>query len=76
MGGGGRVRLSDIDTRRLLELKYKSICSFKLELDMVGGVITIFTTFLFHMVSLEKRKHESEVSSQLTDSWHMPRWGD
>ena len=35
-GGEGQVRLPDVDTRRLLRLKYKLICHFKLETDMVG----------------------------------------
>ena len=34
-GGGGRVKLPDIDTRRLLELKYKLICHFKLAADNI-----------------------------------------
>jgi hypothetical protein len=34
-GGGGRGRLLDINTERLLELKYKLICHFKLVADMV-----------------------------------------
>ena len=36
MGGGGRVRLPDIDSRRLSGLKYLLICRFKLAADMVG----------------------------------------
>ena len=35
-GGGGRVRLLDVDIRRLSGLKYKLICHFKLATDMVG----------------------------------------
>jgi hypothetical protein len=35
-GRGGRVRLSDVDTRRLSGLKYKLICCFKLAMGMIG----------------------------------------
>ena len=35
-GGGGRVRLSNVDTGRLTGFKYKLICCFKLVTDMVG----------------------------------------
>ena len=41
-GGGGRMRLSNIDTERLSRLKYKLICHFKLVADMVGGGIWEF----------------------------------
>jgi hypothetical protein len=34
--GGCRVRLPDVDTGRLIGLKYKLICRFKLTVDMVG----------------------------------------
>ena len=30
-GGGGRVRLLDVDTRKLLGLKYKLICLFQID---------------------------------------------
>ena len=36
---GGRVKLLDVDTGRLLGLKYKLICCFKLAADVVGGDI-------------------------------------
>ena len=36
------MRLPDIDTRRLLGLKYKLICHFKLVTDMVGDGIREF----------------------------------
>ena len=35
-GGGGRARLPDVDTGRLLGLKFKLICHFKLAVDMDG----------------------------------------
>ena len=35
-GEVGRVRLPDVDTGRLLGLKYKLMCHFKLTVDMVG----------------------------------------
>ena len=34
-GSGGRVRLTDANTRRLSGLKYKLVCHFKLAADMV-----------------------------------------
>ena len=34
--GGGRVRLSNVDTRRVLGLKYKLIYCFILAVDIVG----------------------------------------
>ena len=40
-GGGGRVRLPDVDTGRLSVLKYK-LCRFKLAMDMVEGGIREF----------------------------------
>ena len=45
-GGGGRVRLLDVDTGRLLGLKYKLVCCFKLAADMVGGGIREFVNDL------------------------------
>ena len=36
-GRGGRVRLPDVDTRRLSGLKYKLISRFKLAVDTVRG---------------------------------------
>jgi hypothetical protein len=36
------VRLSDVDTGRLLGLKYKFVCCLKLAMDMVGGGIWEF----------------------------------
>ena len=38
-GGGGRVRLSDVDTGELAGFKDKLICRFILSADMVGGGI-------------------------------------
>ena len=35
-GGESRVRLWDVDTRRLTGLKYKLICHFKLAENMIG----------------------------------------
>ena len=37
-GGGARVRLSNVDTGRLTELKYKLISSFKLAAGWHQGV--------------------------------------
>ena len=48
-----RVRLSDIDTGRLLGLKYKLICSFKLAKYMVGGGIREFVNDADRPVVLE-----------------------
>ena len=36
------MRLPDVDTGRLLGLKYKLICHFKLATDMIGGGIWEF----------------------------------
>ena len=36
-GGGGRVRLLNVDTGRLSGMKYKLICHLKVAADMVGG---------------------------------------
>jgi hypothetical protein len=36
------VKLPDVDTGRLWELKYKLICHLKLAVDMVGGGIREF----------------------------------
>ena len=33
-GGGGRVMLLDVDTERLLGLKYKLVCHFELAADV------------------------------------------
>ena len=38
-GGVGQVRLSNVDTRRLMEFQYKLIYCFKLAADMVRGSI-------------------------------------
>ena len=51
-GGGGRVRLLDVDTRRLWGLKYKLICLFKL--DMVRGGIRDFVNDTDGPAFLEK----------------------
>ena len=40
--GGGGVRLLGVDTGRLLGVKYKSTCHFKLTADMVEGGIREF----------------------------------
>ena len=48
-GGGGQVRLSDFDTGRLLGLKYKLICRFKLMADMAGGGIQEFVNDVSHL---------------------------
>ena len=37
--GRNQVRLLEVDTGRLLGLKYKLICHFKLVADLVGGDI-------------------------------------
>ena len=41
-GGGGRVRLSDVDTRELAGFQNKFICHFILFADMVRGGIREF----------------------------------
>ena len=42
MGGGERVRLSNVDSRGLLGFENKLICHFILAVDMVGGGIWEF----------------------------------
>ena len=48
-GGGGQVRLLDVDTGRLLGLKYKLICHFKLAVDMVrgGNLLTLWSVYFY-----------------------------
>ena len=41
-GGGGQVRLLNVDTGRLAGFKYKLICRFKLTAEMVWGGIREF----------------------------------
>ena len=41
-GGGGPVRLSDVDTWELAGFQNKLICRFMLAADMVGGGIREF----------------------------------
>ena len=36
-GGGGPVRLSDVDTRELVGFQNELICRFMLAADVVGG---------------------------------------
>ena len=41
-GGGGRVRLLDVDTRELTGFQKELVCRFILAVDMVGGGIREF----------------------------------
>ena len=41
-GGGGRVRLSDVDTRKLAGFQNELICNFILAVDMVEWHLGVF----------------------------------
>jgi hypothetical protein len=53
-GGGGRVRLSNVDTEELAGFKDKLICHFKLAADMVGGDIWEFVNDMDGPAFLER----------------------
>ena len=44
-GGGGQVKLSNVDTRGLSGLENKLMCCFKLVADMFGGGTYIFSSY-------------------------------
>ena len=52
--GGGQVRLSNVGAGRLLGLKYRLICLFKLAADMVGGGIWKFVNDTERLAFLER----------------------
>ena len=49
-GGGGQMRLSNVDIGRLTGFKYKLICRFKLAADMVGVACRIYIADESHSV--------------------------
>ena len=52
------MKLPDIDTRRLFGLKYKWICCFKLEADMVRHGIREFVYDTYRSAFLERELME------------------
>jgi hypothetical protein len=53
-GGGGRVRLLDVDNGRLSGLKYNLICLFRLAAEMVRGGIEEFVNDTYRPAFLER----------------------
>ena len=53
-GGGGRVRLSDVDTRELVGFQNQLICCFMLAVDVAGGGIQEFVNYMDGPAFLER----------------------
>ena len=53
-GGGGRVRLLDVDTGRPSGLNYRLICRFKLAADVIRGGIREFVNDMDRPAFLER----------------------